>query len=406
MALDKDTLDSLKIDRGQDASRYLAAAGGRWKKWALIAGVVLVLLFLLLGRGKPLEVETTVAEPPSAAGAVLNASGYVTARRIATVASKSTGQLVEVTFEEGATVKAGQVLARLDDSAARAAWKLAVAQRDAAQRELAELQVRHDDAVRTRDRVMALLERKWVAQSAADTALADVAALQARLALARSNVQVAQARVAQQQQQLDDLVIRAPFAGVIVSKAAQPGEMVSPISAGGGFTRTGIATVVDMDSREVEVDVNENFINRVTEGMRVEAILDAYDETTFPGHVIAIVPTADRQKATVRVRIGFDQLDVRILPDMGVKVRFLDAAAAKEKPPQSWVNEGAVVREDGKARVWTVVDGKAKSVEVNAGPAKDKVVPIVSGVDPGTTLIVNAPKDLADGRAVKSKSAG
>ena len=406
MALDKDTLDSLKIDRGQDPSRYLAAAGGRWKKLTLVVGVVVVLLFMTFGRGKPIEVETAVAEPPSAAGAVLNASGYVTARRIATVASKSTGQLVEVTFEEGAAVKAGQVLARLDDSAARAAWKLAVAQRDAAQRELVELQVRHDDAVRTRDRVMALLERKLVAQSTADTALADVAALQARLALARSNVQVAQARVAQQQQQLDDLVIRAPFAGVIVSKAAQPGEMVSPISAGGGFTRTGIATVVDMDSREIEVDVNESFINRVAEGMTVEAILDAYDDTTFAGHVIAIVPTADRQKATVRVRIGFDQLDARILPDMGVKVRFLDAAAAKEKPPQSWVNEDAVVREGGKTRVWTVVDGKAKAVEVNAGPAKDKVVPIVSGIAPGTTLIVNAPKDLDDGRAVKSKSAG
>ena len=407
MALDKDTLESLKIDRGSDAGRYAIAAGRRWRKPAIIGGVVLVLAFLMFGRSKPLEVETAVAEPPSAAGAVLNASGYVTARRIATVASRSTGQLVEVTFEEGAVVKAGEVLARLDDSAVRAAWKLAVAQRDAASRELAERQGRCDEEERTRDRTMALLERNLVAQSAGDAAGADVAALQARLAVARSNVQVAAARVAQQQQQLDDLVIRAPFAGVIVSKAAQPGEMVSPISAGGGFTRTGIATVVDMDSREIEVDVNESYINRITENMAVEAVLDAYDEVTFAAHVIAIVPTADRQKATVRVRIGFDQLDPRILPDMGVKVRFLDAAAAKVKPPQSWVPEAAVVATSaGKARVWTVKDNALKAVEVAVGAARDKLVPVAAGLAPGTTVVVNPAKDLADGQAVKTKAAG
>jgi len=406
MALDKATLDSLKIERGQDPNRYLAGVAGRWKQWALVVAGLALAAYFLFGGSKPIEVETAVAEPPSAAGAVLNASGYVNARRIATVASKSTGQLVDVTFEEGAVVAAGQVLARLDDAAARAAWKLAVSQRDAAQRELTEVQVRHDEAVRQRDRVMALLERKLVAQSTADTALADVAAWQARLAVVRGNVQVAQARVAQQQQQLDDLVIRAPFAGVIVSKAAQPGEMVSPISAGGGFTRTGIATVVDMDSREIEVDVNESFINRVVAGMRVEAILDAYDEVSFPCRVIAIVPTADRQKATVRVRIGFDTLDPRILPDMGVKVRFLDESAAKEKPPQSWVAQAAVLRDEAGTRVWTVRDGKAAAVTVSAGPAKDELVPIASGLAPGTVVILNPAKDLAEGRAVKSKAAG
>jgi RND family efflux transporter MFP subunit len=312
-----------------------------------------------------------------------------------------------MTFEEGAVVKAGEVLARLDDSAVRAAWKLAVAQRDAATRELAELQVRFDEAARTRDRTMALLERKLVSQSAADAAGADVAALQARLAVSRSNVQVAGARVAQQQQQLDDLVIRAPFAGVIVSKAAQPGEMVSPVSAGGGFTRTGIATVVDMDSLEIEVDVNESYINRVAADMAVEAVLDAYDEVTFAAKVIAIVPTADRQKATVRVRIGFVQLDPRILPDMGVKVRFLDAAAAQVKPPQSWVPEAAVVAAGaGKARVWTVKDNVTTAVEVQVGAARDKLVPVAAGLAPGTTVVVNPSKDLADGRTVKAKAAG
>jgi RND family efflux transporter MFP subunit len=406
MALDKATLDSLKIERGGDASRYLGGASGKWKKFGLAALLAIVLAVVLFGGSKPLEVATAVAEPPSAAGAVLNASGYVTARRIATVASKSTGQLVEVTFEEGAVVQAGQILARLDDAAARAAWKLAAAQREAAQRELAEVQVRHDDALRQRDRLMALLERKLVAPSTAESAVADAAALQARLAVVRGNVRVAEARVAQQQQQLEDLIIRAPFAGVIVSKAAQPGEMVSPISAGGGFTRTGIATVVDMDSREIEVDVNESFINRVTAGMRVEAVLDAYGEVAFPCRVIAIVPTADRQKATVRVRIGFDTLDPRILPDMGVKVRFLDEAAARQKPPQAWVAEAAVVRDPAGARVWTVQEGKAVAVKVVAGRAQDKLVPIASGLAPGTVVVLDPPKDLAEGRAVKSKTAG
>jgi multidrug efflux pump subunit AcrA (membrane-fusion protein) len=192
-----------------------------------------------------------------------------------------------------------------------------------------------------------------------------------------------------------------------VSKAAQPGEMVSPVSAGGGFTRTGIATVVDMESLEIEVDVNESYINRVAADMTVEAVLDAYDDVTFSARVIAIVPTADRQKATVRVRIGFNQLDPRILPDMGVKVRFLDAAAAKVKPPQSWVPAAAVVATGaGKARVWTVKDNITTAVEVQVGAVREKLVPVAAGLAPGTTVVVNPPKDLADGRTVKAKAAG
>ncbi len=409
MALDKDTLDSLKIDRGLDASRYQAVASRRWFKPLLGAALALLVAFLVFGRSQPLVVETTVAEPSSAAGAVLNASGYVVARRIATVASRTTGQLVDVTFEEGSVVKAGEVLARVDDAAARAAYRLSVAQRETTARELTEIQVRRDEAVRTRDRTLALLERKLVAQGAVDAAIAEVAALEARMAVARSTASVAVARVAQQQQQLDDLVIRAPFAGVIISKAAQPGEMVSPVSAGGGFTRTGIATVVDMSSREIEVDVNESFINRVHAGMPVEAVLDAYDTVTYRAHVIAIVPTADRQKATVRVRVGFDAVDARVLPDMGVKVRFLDSESAKVAAPLSWVPEKAMVKESVTGataqHVWTVVDGKAVSVAVQVGPVRDQLVPILKGLEPGVTVIVSPPAGLADGRAVQAKVA-
>jgi RND family efflux transporter MFP subunit len=409
MALDKDTLDSLKIDRGLDASRYQAVASRRWFKPLLGVALALLVAFLVFGRSRPLVVETTVAEPSSAAGAVLNASGYVVARRIATVASRTTGQLVDVTFEEGSVVKAGEVLARVDDAAARAAYRVAVAQRESADRELTEMQVRRDEAVRSRDRTLALLERHLVAQSAVDAATAEVEALAARMAVARSTAAVAVARVAQQQQQLDDLVIRAPFAGVIISKAAQPGEMVSPVSAGGGFTRTGIATVVDMSSREIEVDVNESFINRVHAGMPVEAVLDAYDTVTYSAHVIAIVPTADRQKATVRVRVGFDAVDARVLPDMGVKVRFLDSESAKVAAPLSWVPEKAMVKESVTGataqHVWTVVDGKAVSVAVQVGPVRDQLVPILKGLEPGVTVILSPPEGLTDGRAVQAKVA-
>ena len=174
-------------------------------------------------------------------------------------------------------------------------------------------------------------------------------------------VGVAQSQVGLVRQSLADLEIRAPFAGVVISKDAQPGETVSPMSAGGGYTRTGIATIVDMDSREIEVDVNEAYINRVQDGQRIEAVLDAYPDWKIPGHVLSIVPTADRQKATVRVRIAFDQLDPRILPDMGIKVSFLEPAGqAKPAAQAPKVPENAVVK-DGDARyLWLVRDARVE----------------------------------------------
>jgi RND family efflux transporter MFP subunit len=272
-----------------------------------------------------------VETPEGAAdGAVLNASGYVVARRLATVSSKVTGRITEVLFEEGGEVSEGQVLARLDPSTAKAEHAVIASSLESARRNLREIEVRLADARKTLARNRSLVERKLVAESVLDGSQADVAALEARLAAARAEVDVARSRLALSQQALDDLQIRAPFSGVVLSKDAQPGEMVSPVSAGGGFTRTGIATIVDMDSREIEVDVNEAYINRVQDEQRVEAVLDAYPEWTIDGRVISIVPTADRQKATVRVRIAFDELDPRILPDMGIKVRFLEDAAERE----------------------------------------------------------------------------
>jgi RND family efflux transporter MFP subunit len=212
-------------------------------------------------------------------------------------------------------------------------------------------------------------------------------------------VGVAEARTAVTGQVLDDLSIRAPFAGVVISKDAQPGETVSPISAGGGFTRTGIATIVDMDSREIEVDVNEAYINRVHDGQRVEAVLDAYPDWKVPGHVISIVPTADRQKATVRVRIAFEQLDPRILPDMGIKVRFLEDGGSGAKPTPRIAADG-VVRDGDATAVWVVVDGRATRRTVRLGEESDGSFPVLEGLAGGETVIVNPPERLRDGAAV------
>ncbi len=260
---------------------------------------------------------------------MLNASGYVVARRQATVSAKVTGKVAEVLIEEGMDVKEGQLLARLDDRrpVRNSTWPNASWMRR--NKNLQEVEVRLAEAERNLRRSQQLRTDKLVSEQALDTAQSEVAALRARLEALKSEVKVAQSSVRVRAQDLDDLMVRAPFDGVVVSKDAQPGEMVSPISAGGGFTRTGIATVVDMDSREIEVDVNEAFINRVKAGQKTEAVLDAYPDWTIPSHVINIVPTADRQKATVRVRIGFDQLDPRILPDMGVKVSFLEDRAGE-----------------------------------------------------------------------------
>ena len=262
----------------------------------------------------------------------MNASGYVTARRRATVSSKITGKVIEVNVEEGKAVRQGQVLARLDDSTARAGLALAKAQHSASIRAVHENEVRLAEAKLTFGRMTALLKDGVVTQAELDRAKAEYDSIDARIAALREQVNVAEQQVALQQTNIDDTIIRAPFSGVAVTKDAQPGEMVSPVSAGGGFTRTGICTIVDMRSLEIEVDVNESYINRVKSGQAVTAVLDAYPDWQIPAQVITLVPTADRQKATVMVRIGFKALDPRILPDMGVKVTFLREAGDTGTP--------------------------------------------------------------------------
>lgn len=400
-----DDLSALRIERAPlDTSRrpwgkrvaWLAvlalAAGGAWQ-WT--------------HRVVPIDVEvaTVTQRAVGAQASVLNASGYVTARRRATVSSKVTGKVVEVNVEEGMAVREGQVLARLDDSTARAALALAEAQLEAARRAVPEVEVRLDEARLVQARRERLAKDGLVTTAEIDAANAEVNSLVARIAAQRELVRVAEQQMALQRTALDDMVIRAPFSGVAISKDAQPGEMVSPVSAGGGFTRTGICTIVDMQSLEVEVDVNESYINRVSSGQPVSAVLDAYPDWPIAARVITTVPAADRQKATVLVRIGFTALDPRILPDMGVKVTFLreeDAAAAATRPV-ALVPRGAV-RADGGASVVFVVQGQTveRRAVQTAGTDGDRIE-VTAGLATGDRVVVAPPPGLVEGAVIAIK---
>jgi RND family efflux transporter MFP subunit len=409
MPLDSDSLGSLRIDRSVTDS---GAGNGRRILFIGVAVVALIGaatgLWMWLG-GKTLEVTTVTAEAdssgPSLGTSVLNASGYVVARRMSTVSSKVTGKVLEIYVEEGMEVKKDQVVARLDPINSRTILTMAERELDASRRSLTEIEVRLEEARRNLDRNETLVKQQLVSQTALDTTRAEFNALQARLEASKAQVKVSESSLAMRKLDFDDLNVRAPFAGVVISKDAQPGEMISPLSAGGGFTRTGIATIVDMDSREVEVDVNEAYINRVKSNQRVEATLDAYPDVPLAAHVINIVPTADRTKATVRVRIAFDKLEPQILPDMGIKVRFLD----DQPPPEAVVNAGprirvptvAVQRANGDAFVWVVSDERVERRAVTLGPESDGTVEVRAGVNSGDELVSPVVAGLEDGAKIK-----
>jgi len=411
MSFDQNALDSLRIERTPEPTGGHHKGGVyKWFVTGVLALAAVAAAYALL-RDNAIEVETVTATPMATGGggggSVLNASGYVVARRQATVSAKVTGKVAEVLIEEGMEVKEGQLLARLDDLTTRPQMELAERQLDAARKNLQEVEVRVAEAERNLRRTQQLRADKLVSEQQLDTAQSEVAALQARLEALKSEVKVAQSSVRVRAQDLDDLLVRSPFDGVVVSKDAQPGEMISPISAGGGFTRTGIATVVDMDSREIEVDVNEAFINRVKAGQKAEAVLDAYPDFIIPAHIINIVPTADRQKATVRVRIGFDALDPRILPDMGVKVSFLDdrpsepaTAAAR---PAVRVPSAAIMKEGDTAFVWRVRDDAVERVAVRTGGERNGQIEVLSGINAGDVLVARPVEGLAEGAPVKKK---
>ena len=398
--VDKAALEGLRIERtGEDRPRR--------SPWVIIVPVALVVLgglawMMLRGGGKEVRVAPAKAVTAGqSSGAVLNATGYVTARRQATVSSKVTGKVIEVFIEEGMRVKEGQVLARLDASYVSRGLALARAEAQAAASALDETRVRIREAQLDYDRAARLAQSEISSKADVDRARAQLDAAKARLAAQTDQVATARQQIALQQQNVEDTVIRAPFDGIVVSKDAQPGEMISPVSAGGGFTRTGICTIVDMDSLEIEVDVNEAYINRVSPNQRVEAVLDAYPEWRIPGHVITAVPTADRQKATVKVRIAFDQRDQRILPDMAVKVSFITSEAAPTRVATSVEIPKAAVRRDGTNDiVFVIKDEKAERRAVSVLSTVGDVVRLASGVTAGEQVVIEGP-ELGDGEKVE-----
>jgi RND family efflux transporter MFP subunit len=330
-------LNQLRLERNEPI-----AAASSWRKAVIagtaVAGIGAVAFAAVRFADTPAEQPSSgaaaaqeTAPPASASSAaapaasILDASGYVVARRQATVSAKITGKVVAVLIEEGQRVEAGETIARLDDANARAQVAQAAAQVEQQRANLTAARVAFDNAGPTFNRTSAQFAAAFVSAQVFDEAKASYDAMLASLDVAARALAVAEAGLTVTQRNLDDTVVRAPFAGIVTVKAAQEGEMVSPVSAGGGFTRTGIGTIVDMDSLEVEVDVSENFISRVQTGQPAAITLNAYPDRRIPGRVVAIIPTADRAKATVKVRVGFAERDGGVLPEMGARVAFLRA---------------------------------------------------------------------------------
>ena len=398
MSLDTQTLDALRIDR---------ASAPRGRPPVALIAVVLVVIALAAGaawwfnRPKPIAVRTLVVQEAAAGRdkTLLNASGYVTARREATVSSKVTGKVMEVLVEEGMQVELGQVLARIDSSNVEKNLRLADAQLELARAGLGETRANLEQAEREVQRLARLAAQQAAAQIELDRAETLSRSLRARLDSQTADIAVSEREVALWQQQFDDTVIRAPFGGVVTAKNAQPGEMISPMSVG-GFTRTGICTIVDMSSLEIEVDVSESYINRVEPGRPVQATLDAYPDWQIPAKVVAIIPTADRQKATVKVRVGFEKLDPRILPEMSVKVAFQSAGEAAVAQRTLAIPRTAVRQRDGQAIVWLVRECRVERRAVTLGPDRGEEVTIVAGLGGGDRVVVNGPDNLVEGVSV------
>ena len=404
-------LKELRIERHQREDQ-----GRNPGRWLWIGGAAVVVLLLLGGAARlffghrAVLVQTAIAVAPSAggeAGAVLQATGYVTARRQATVSAQITGTLTAVLIEEGDRVSKGQVLARLDDSAWKAALQAAHAQAAAAHALVAQYKVQLAQNERDAAREQQLAAQGLVPKQTAEQARTRLDSARAQLAAQQKQATAADAQAAQAQVNFDYTVVRAPFGGVVTTKDAQVGEIISPLSAGGGFTRTGVGTIVDMDSLEVDVDVNEAYIGRVQPDMPAEAVLDAYPDWKIPAHVIAIVPTADRGKATVKVRVALEKKDARIVPDMGVRVWFLEQkpATAGKVPPQGvLVPPTAIAQRDGHSVVFVLDGDRVRQRKV--APATQtygdlRLLP--AAVQPGETVVVSPPAELHDGSDVQIK---
>jgi RND family efflux transporter MFP subunit len=408
--LDREALNALRMDRSADEIALKRRTRPLLIGVAVAALLLAVLVAWLLFKPTYISVQVAAAKvlQDKAGGSVggaarlLNASGYVVPRLQAVVSSKVTGKVSAVLVEEGMHVSAGQVLARLDDSTDQDQLNVAKSQLASAEAQEHQAEVEHDNAARDLERNRTLFARHLISQSDMDASNTKEASLKAGVDSAHEQAGVARNSLQLDQQLLDDTVIRSPFAGVVVSKDAQPGEMISPNSAGGGNTRTGIATVVDMSSLEIEVDVNEAYIGRVHPGQQVDAVLDAYPDWHIPSHVVSIIPTADRDKATVKVRVGFDKLDPRILPQMSIQVWFLGDEAGAAAAPQARVQipQAAVHKDGATPYVFVYDDGRAERRAVKLGAETGTDVEVLAGISGDERVIVQADKPLTDGARV------
>lgn len=402
-------LNQLRIDQDDRTSTSGSRLWFLWLSIAVLAAAVSGVVWFRYAMAEVVTVDTVTAEAVSAAegaqrGSILDASGYVIPRRQATVSSKITGKVIEVLIEEGQTVTEGEVIALLDDTNFRAAVQQSRAQLEHAEANLYAAEVAFENAQPTFLRNQEQFDQAVISAQAFDTAKAAYDVARTNVEVSRRSVNVARASLAVAERNLEDTIVRAPFAGVVTVKAAQEGEMVSPVSAGGGFTRTGIGTIVDMDSLEVEVDVSESFINRVHAGQELSVRLNAYPDWEIPGHVIAIIPTADRAKATVRVRVALEERDSRILPQMGVRVSFLSSESGDSgrAAQTSVIVPAEAVQSNGDTGVVFIVrDEQVERRAVRLGARTTSGLVVTAGLEPGMRLAVGNLSLLSDGTKVR-----
>jgi HlyD family secretion protein len=409
-AIDTGLLKELRIDGAQREDR----GGGppRWV-WGVLVGLVVLALaggaaWWFLAGNKPIPVQTTTVRANgqgAAADAVLQATGYVTARRMATVSAQMTGTLTEVLIDEGFKVRKGQVLARLDDTGLRAGLAAAEAQIRTAEANLGQLRAQLAQAQADERRQAELNASGMTTRQSREQASTAVKTVSAQLEAAQRQVEAAQAGARQAKVNFDYATVRAPFDGVVTARAAQVGEIISPLSAGGGFTRTGVGTIVDMDSLEVNVDVNEAYIAQVKADMPCEAVLDAYPDWKIPAHVVAVIPSADRGKATVKVRVALEKKDDRVVPDMGVRVSFLAAKPKAQAAPVPGVllPPDALTQRDGGDAVFIVRDERVEQRAVKLGADVGKFKLVTSGLKAGETVVVSPPAELKQGSNILKK---
>lgn len=395
--MEENKIQKLKIDDSKRLNNQ------NWLKtfFIIVFCIVVVLVFLFLKK-KPLEVEVIKVSKLKSGEpiVVLNASGYVTPRRKATVAAKITGRVKEIFVDEGSLVKEGQILAILDESDAKAAVERARWAKQVVEASLKGTKAKLEEAEKNLQRGNELVKSGFLDEQSFDKLNSDFIYLKGQYESQLKAIEEAEAAVKVAERDLENCKVTAPFDGVVISKDAQPGEMVSPFSAGGGFTRTGIITIVDMKSLEIEVDVSESSLSKIFENQKVWAVLDAYPNIKFSGKVRTVIPSADRQKATVKVRITFDKSDPKILPDMGIRVSFLEEG---KDLSGIFIPKSSLVEEGEKSFSFIFNDGRLEKRELKTGEETESEIQILAGLKEGELIALNPPENIKDRTKAKAK---